>query len=255
MKAAVQALQRQSSVPLYRQLKERIVARIQADKLRPHDRLPSERELIETFGVSRITVRQALTELMHEGRIYSAPGKGFFLSETWAPVELNGLLSFTELARKHRRQPGTTTHLVKLSPSGDAVAEALRITPGEPVVRLHRVRTLDGSPVLVENAYLTLAVGAGLLDSGVGDGSLFATLTQRFGFRPARSTSLVTARLADEAEADILGLAAPAAVLVVEQTTFDATGLPMCVTYSSQHPHRFPLTVTDTADGLIKEIR
>ncbi len=109
--------------------------------------------------------------------------------------------------------------------------------------------------MLVENAYLTLAVGAGLLDSGVGDGSLFATLTQRFGFRPARSTSLVTARLADEAEADILGLAAPAAVLVVEQTTFDATGLPMCVTYSSQHPHRFPLTVTDTADGLIKEIR
>ncbi|WP_163505461.1 GntR family transcriptional regulator [Fodinicola acaciae] len=255
MKEAAQGLQRQSSVPLYRQLKERIVARIQADELRPHDRLPSERELIETFGVSRITVRQALTELMHEGRIYSAPGKGFFLSEAWAPVELNGLLSFTELARKHHRQPGTSAQLVKLSPSDDAVAAALRVTPGEPVVRLHRVRTLDGSAVLVENAFLPMPVGAGLLDSGVGDGSLFATLTQRFGFRPARSTSLVTARLADDGEAQILDLATPAAVLVVEQITFDASGAPMCVTYSAQHPHRFPLTVTDTADGLIKEIR
>lgn len=240
-------LSRYSAVPLYRQLKQRLLAMINSGGLAPHDRLPSERELIERFGISRITARQALTELAHEGRVYSAPGKGFFVAQQWAPVEFNGLMSFTELAERSRRRPGTAASTSGVTEPDETTRELLGLAADDAAVELLRVRTLDDVPVLAERAFLPTTIGQALVEAGIANRSLFAALVEVCGLRPGRSSTVISARLATADEADWLELPPTEAILLARQVTYAESAEPICVTYSSHHPTRFPITVTDTA--------
>src|SRR5262249_26067339 len=138
----IQPLQRDAAVPLYRQLKQRLLEDIRGGELEPHARLASERTLLEQFGVSRITVRQALQELVQEGYLYSAPGKGFFVAARAEPYELHALRSFTATARARGHVPGSRVVAARVVPAAAEVARPLHLPEGAEVVSLVRVRAL-----------------------------------------------------------------------------------------------------------------
>src|SRR5262245_29515406 len=98
-------LARGSPKPLYRQLKDRIIKELEVGSRAPHSQLPSERAWVEKLGVSRITVRQALSELVQQGYLYTVPGKGFFVGERRNARELNSFLSFTSASRARGETP------------------------------------------------------------------------------------------------------------------------------------------------------
>src|SRR6185437_14580600 len=107
----------------------------------PMGKLASERELVEKYGVSRITVRQAMRELVSEGHLRSHPGKGFYATgRTARPAfELELLRSFTATADLHGVHPGSRLLHGRIEPASDLVATALQVDPGTPVVSLRRL--------------------------------------------------------------------------------------------------------------------
>lgn len=245
-------LTRESAVPLYEQLKRRLITQIASGELAQQSQLPSERRLVQDLGVSRITVRKALGDLVKDGYLYAVPGKGFFVGRgtvAEASYELNALLSFSAAARARGVEPGSRILMAEVVPSPPAVVFQLQLAAGEPVIFLRRVRLLDGVAAVVQESWLPHAVCPGLLDGDAEDLSLYTVLTEHYGLDLARGHTVISARLASDEEREWLELPEPAAVLTVDQLTSTREGRPVELSNSVYHPHRYPLSIVhgDTA--------
>ena len=148
-----------SPLPLYTQIKDVLRERILDGTYPAHSKLPSESELISAFGVSRITVRQALRDLQKEGLTFSIQGKGTFVTKPKAVQELTRLQGFGEaMARKGYE---TYSKLVgtKEGSADKEVAQALDLPQGAPVVQIERIRYLNRSPVSLDVSFFPADVG------------------------------------------------------------------------------------------------
>ena len=140
---------------VFNSLRERILT----GDLASHQQLPSEACLMRAFGVSRVTVRQALKDLVAEGLIYSQQGKGSFVSAPRATYNLSALLGFHEAMQG---KPFVATSRVCSSREVDAskeTASALHLKRGARVLEIKRIRCLNSRPVSVELSYFPLDVG------------------------------------------------------------------------------------------------
>jgi GntR family transcriptional regulator len=205
-------LSERSNLPLYLQLQRALRAAIDNRILAPDDALPAERDLANDFKVSRITVRKALDGLVGEGLLMRRQGSGNFVS---ARVEKNFamLTSFSEDMRARGRSP----HSVWLKRSAGTVtpeeALALRLSPGTPVYRFHRLRYADEAPMSIEFATV-VASALPALESV--DESLYEAL-ERNGQRPVRALQRLRAVLLSSEQAELLKAREGAAGLLVER--------------------------------------
>ncbi|HEY0247893.1 MAG TPA: GntR family transcriptional regulator [Gryllotalpicola sp.] len=167
--------------------------------LSPHDKLPTERELAEQFSMSRLTVRQVLSRLEMEGRVYREQGSGTFVSEPRIAKSLE-LTSFSEDMRSRGLQPGSREVVVTRRAAGADVAFALGISPREEVLHFHRIRTADGTPMCIEDSYIPAALAPGLQDAEV-DGSLYEMLETRFHLRLDRAEQTIRVTVLDPDDA------------------------------------------------------
>src|SRR6266581_7179913 len=138
-------LERSNPLPLYYQLKQVLRQQISAGHLAPHTAIPSEPELVARYRVSRATVRQALTELVHEGLLYREHGKGTFVCEPRVQQPLSELTSFTEEMRRRGKHPGGLLLISELVRGSETVRKRLALTDTEQAIRLERLRTADGA--------------------------------------------------------------------------------------------------------------
>jgi GntR family transcriptional regulator len=242
-------LARRSPKPLYRQLKDRLLRELEVGTRQPHSQLPSEREWVKKLGVSRITVRQALMELVQQGHLYTVPGKGFFVGERKMAHELNAFLSFTAASESRGEIPSSKILEAKIVPASTAIAHDLGIGPGAEVVRLKRLRLTSDVAVMVQESMLPHARCPGLLDRDLATLSLFATLQDEYHLTLVRAETTISARLADKSEKKALGLEDPGVVLVVDQLSFASDGLPVERTTSITHPARHPLFLRQEDGG------
>jgi GntR family transcriptional regulator len=219
--------------PLYLQLRDALLHGIEQGHFGPHQRLPSERELSREYKVSRITVRQALAELIQEGRVYARVGKGTYVTDPSTRQPLSSLFGFSESVRRHGRVPTSEVLATSLEAASDEIAARLQLDPGAEVVRIRRLRKADGLALVVETSLLPHAPFPGLLQRIADDVSLYSVLEESYGVRMTSAEVTLEAALADEAEARVLGLPHPTAVLRVEQTTFTGDGRPMELSRSS----------------------
>src|SRR5439155_5849341 len=129
---------RRSPVPLYSQVKELLRERIARLRGEEHEQLPSERELARDLNISRMTVRQAVRELIAEGAIYTAPGRGTFLVTGEVTQQLVGLTSFSQEMTKRGLVPAS--RLLEAEGMTDhEIAARLRLQPDEPIARIRRL--------------------------------------------------------------------------------------------------------------------
>ncbi len=219
--------------PLYLQLRDTLLRRIETGEYAPHQRLPSERELSRAFRVSRITVRQALADLAQSGRVYTRVGKGTYVGDPSARQPLGSLFGFSESVRWHGRVPSSSLLEAGLMPADEVIAVRLRLLPGEEVVRLRRLRKADGVPIVIESTHLPHAACPGLLRKMSHHASLYAILEESYGLKMVSAEVTLEAALADESEAALLHVARPAAVLRMEQISSVADGRPMEFTRST----------------------
>lgn len=218
-------LKRQHAVPLYIQLKQLLTAEIANGSLLPHSRVPSERELSERHGISRMTARQALAELVQEGRLYASAGKGTFVAEPKITQSVQALTSFSDEMRARGLVPTTQVVQRDLVPASTAIANRLQLAEDSPVICLDRLRLANGEPMALETAYLAFDGMERLLTLDL-TGSLYALLLQEFNLVPSEAFQEFEARLVQPRECTLLHVDNGSPVLTLQRTTFDTARRP-----------------------------
>lgn len=211
---------------LHRQIADALRSRIRSGTLAEGRRIPSERTLSDEFGVSRVTVRQALKELEQEGLLETGDGLRWVARPTFSSLPQSveegdtGLVSFFALAGARGLKVSADVLVCRTRQSSLDEAEALGLAPGASVHELVRLRRLDDVPVVVDHSLVPAAIAPGLTDIDFTTASLYQTLIG-YGCTPLRAEYAVEARAAEPEHAELLGMQAGDPVLEARQTTFD----------------------------------
>lgn len=209
--------------PIYSQIKEMVRDKIETGAWSPGTLIPSERDFCGQFGISRMTVRQALGELVSEGLVVREKGKGTFVAQPRLRQRLTRLTGFTEDMQARGKQPGARLLRAERVAAKPTAARALGILPQEQVILIERLRLADHEPVAIEASYLHFEGADHLLALPL-DGSLYRLLAEAFNIQPMRAEQEIEATLVTAREIELLGLEPGAPVLRNRRTTYDATG-------------------------------
>ena len=205
----------------------------------PGSPAPSERELVQHFGVARMTVRQALDALVGEGLLERVPGRGTFVAHAKIDVHVR-LSSYSEEMGRRGMKPGSRTLQARMESAGPGVARALEIHGGERVVHWQRLRLADDIPMCIEDAYLADTVVPGFLDASLPE-SLYVELKRR-DVLPTWGEDSVDAGVAKADEAALLGIPEGACVLRIARRAL-AASLAVEVSRSTFRADRYTLWV------------
>jgi GntR family transcriptional regulator len=211
---------RKGPVPRYYQLKEIMREKMGSGEWKPGDLIPSERELSEQYGISRMTARQAITELVNEGLFYREQGKGTFVSRHKFTQQLIQLTGFTEDMRARGQRPGTQVLSAKMLPADEQTAERLRIHLGQPVFQLQRLRLADSEPLAIEVSQLYFMGCERLLDEDFAQHSLYRLLESKYGLVLVEAEQELEAGMANEEEARLLTIPVGSPALYTRRTTY-----------------------------------
>lgn len=209
------------------------------DGAEPGSPAPSERELVQRFGVARMTVRQALDALVAEGLLERVPGRGTFVARAKIDVQIR-LSSYTEEMARRGLKPDSRTLLARMEAAGPGVARALEINQGDRVVHWQRLRLADGAPMCLEDAYLADTIVPGFLEAPLPD-SLYAELKRR-DILPTWGEDSVDADVAKTEEAELLGISEGACVLRIARRAF-AGNIAVEVSRATYRADRYTLWV------------
>jgi len=213
--------------PLYAQIKDHLRERILDGTYAPHAQMPSESDMMASFGVSRITVRQALNDLQNEGLIFRVHGKGTFVSKPKAFQDLGRLQGFGEAMRRMGYETfSRVISLREVKPSVQ-VRERLQLGPRDKVCELQRLRFLNREPISLDVSYLPASLGARLAKEDLASRDVFVILENDYGLALGHADLQIGSMLADDRLADQLQVAAGAPVLFIERTTHTADGTPI----------------------------
>ncbi len=214
-------LDRDGTEPLWMQLMRALRATIESGEFGADRPLPSEAELTDMFGVSRTVVREALRELVQQGLIYKIKGRGAFVSPR--KTELNFIGSMSGSAddlRESGRRVTTQTIRQSLGEADEREAALLRIPPGEQVVRLRRLRRVDGQPWLLVDTALPARLVPGLERAVLENQSLYDLLRRRYGIEPAAADRWIEAAFPNREDAALLEVSTSTPLLGIESVAW-----------------------------------
>ena len=214
--------------PLHAAIAEQVATAIGEGRLTPGERLPPERHLAQSLGVSRMTVRQALGELERDGLLRRVVGRagGTFVCEPKVerdPAASGGLSA--EL-RRQGLAAGAELISVEVGAAGRRAAAALGLGRGGPVVVIVRLRLAGGRPLAVERSSLPARLFPDLEDMDLG-GSLYDLMDEGFGLRPVRAVERLETTEARPSDARSLGVKRGTPMLLVERIAYAADGTPV----------------------------
>lgn len=224
MTTTFRALDKSSPVPLYYQLFLRLRADINGGVARPGDLLGTEKEIQRRFGVSRATVRKALEELARTGQLVRVTGRGTFVAEQSLDIHTLHLLSFTEEMQQRGVVPDSRVLSFELVAAPGEAVDALGCEKGERLLHIRRLRTGDGTPIVLVDHYLAPGI---VLDRTALQQSLYATLEALLGITLEEAFHTARAGLSTPEEAAMLRIPERDAVLRFQRTTLDGDGTPV----------------------------
>ncbi|MFW5708854.1 MAG: GntR family transcriptional regulator [Chloroflexota bacterium] len=233
-------LNESSAKPYYEQIKEYILYQINHGELLPHDRVPSERNLSEQFGVSRLTVSRALKELVLDGKLYTQVGKGTFVSEAPIDQTLDVLTSFSEEMERRGQLPGSRVIEAGLVPANETLSQRLQIPVGVSVTRLKRVRLANEQPIALETAHIITSLCVGMIDRfEFTRNSLYRVLQTHYHLRLVYADQEIEARMATTEEGEMLHLELPSPILSMTRVTYGEAGQPIEYVESAYRGDRY----------------
>lgn len=218
---------RKSPLPRYYQLKEIMREKIRSGDWSPGDLIPSERELGEQYGISRMTARQAITELVNEGLFYREQGKGTFVSRHKITQQLINLTGFTEDMKARGQRPGSRVISAQMIPADETLADRLRIRPGLLVFRLQRLRLADDEPLAIEISNLSFIGCERLLEEDLEKNSLYRLLEGKYGLQLMEAEQELEAGLMGLEESLLLKVPTNSAALFIRRTTYTERDQPV----------------------------
>ena len=238
-----------SSEPLYLLVKKEIDNRIEKGTYTPGERLPSEAELAEEFGVSRATLREALRVLEKEGKVDRRQGIGTFIAEKRAQFKsgIEELNSLTEMIEARGLEPGTKDIELNLNQQVPQLAKEFEFAENAKMIILHRTRTADGKAVAFCTDYLPhQLLPIGKVKKSYFQGSLFKHLRDECGIYPVYAVADIVPEVADGLLAEKLNLEKGASILLLSQMYYDDCDNPILYSKNYFRSDKFKFHVMRT---------
>jgi len=242
--ALAPGVERGTGEPAHAQIEHWFLAAIGRGELAPGDRLPREQDLAASFGVSRMTLRQALSALAAHGVVQRVPGRsgGTFIVEPKIECDLTGLAGFTEQLRRAHVRAGARLLQATTLPASRVVAEALAMPVGSAVHLVVRVRTANREPLALERSFLPADAFPGLTSLGL-SGSLYSLLRRRYRLEPRTATEVLDPVTADDETAGLLGIQPGVPLLRITRTAYAASGRAVEYARDTFRPDRIRVSV------------
>ncbi len=212
-------IDKQSPIPIYFQIMEQLKTQIKNGELKADALLPSEREYAEQFGISRMTVRQALSNLVNEGFLYRQKGRGTFVSKLKMEQPLQGLTSFTEDMRSRGMKPGSRLAEYQLIQATEELSSILGCGYPATLHKIIRVRLANDIPMAIEASYIPFDK-AGKLDASHFQSSMYEHIEAYNQMPISRAKQELEPGTASEEEAELLGIQPGVPVLYIKRTTY-----------------------------------
>ena len=248
--ALPETFERLPGTPVHQQIEAWFLAALARGDLGPGDRLPREKDLATAFGVSRMTLRQALGALEARGLLERIPGRfgGTFLVEPTIECDLTGLTGFTEQLRRANVRAGARLVDAKTVPAARQVARALDLDREAAVHAVVRVRTADRRPLALERSYFPAETFPDLLQQRL-TGSLYALLGRRYRHEPRTATEFLDPVTAEPAEAALLEVEPGSPLMMITRTAYTAWGRPVEYARDLLRPDRLRVMVRSGWDA------
>jgi GntR family transcriptional regulator len=213
------------------------------------DAIPSERQLGIDLGVSRLTVRAALDELVREGYLVRRRGAGTFVAEPKVAKGIN-INSFSDDMRERGMQPASRTLDLSVIPAGARLGRILHVSPAEPVVAVKRLRLADGEPMAIELLHVRQALVPGMTASDLEQNSFYDLLASRYDLSIIGGSQTIEPTVTNEEESSALGVPLHSPALLLERVTQSASGDIVEFTSSTYRGDRYRLVTELGAGGL-----
>jgi GntR family transcriptional regulator len=204
-----------------RETRDRVLELIEA--LGIGEAIPSERQLSVDLGVSRLTVRAALDELVRDGYLIRRRGSGTFVSEPKIAQELT-MTSFTEDMQRRGMRPASRTLELKVVPAGAQLGRLLHVSPSEPVMVAKRLRLADHETMAIETLHVRESLVPGLTAADLQEHSFYELLQNRYSTTVAGGVQTIEPTVTDSEESDALGVPLHSPAFLFERVSRDASG-------------------------------
>ncbi len=230
-----------------RETRERVLELIES--LGVGDAIPSERQLGIDLGVSRLTVRAALDELVREGYLVRRRGAGTFVAEPKVAKGID-ITSFSDDMRARGLTPGSRTIDLRVIPAGARLGRILHVSPSEEVVAVKRLRLADGEPMAIELLHVRSALVPGITATDLEENSFYDLLSTRYGIGIVGGTQTVEPTVTNEEESQVLGVPLHSPALLFERVTRTENGEVVEYTSSTYRGDRYRLVTEIGAGGV-----
>ena len=226
------------SEPVYYQIYRQIKDYIKSRKIEPGEQLPTERELNQLIGVSRITIRKAMKLLTSEGLCYMEKGKGVFVLDDKIPLEIETIKGTKSLFDSLGMNMRTEVIFKKIINCDGQLSKKLEVPKKTKILYLKRARIINNQSLVVENAYLSLERIPGL-DKYNFSGSLYKILREKYNLFPDHSEGFFDYRVVDEEYAKLLNVPLNFSVLQKQSTVYTKENTPIEFVNSFYRSDRF----------------
>ncbi len=203
------------------QTRDRVVDLI--DGLGVGEAIPSERQLCVDLGVSRLTVRAAIDELVREGYLTRRRGSGTFVREPKIAQELT-MTSFSEDMRRRGMRPASKTISITTTMAGAYLGRSLHVSPSERIVVVQRLRLADGETMAIETLHVPESLVPELTGADLEHGSFYELLADRYGIAIVGGIQTIEPTVTNEEESEALGVPLHSPAFLFERTTRSASG-------------------------------
>jgi GntR family transcriptional regulator len=226
-------INKQSNTPLYDLIEQNFRDLITSGQLKPGEAVPSEWDLASLYGVSRLTLRHALDNLVRQDWLFRKHGVGTFVANPRIARIAPSKLSFTEQMLAIGRVPSSRQISIQIIPSSPEVAQRLKLQENEPVIEITRLRLADNEPILLETAYLSQNLFPGITpQSDFSNVSLYETMSTQYQATVATMDQTLEPVLLSEEDAAQLDTQPGAPALLSETISFTADGTPVEYSWS-----------------------
>ncbi len=236
-------INKNSPIPIYHQLEKYLKQQIENGVLMEEEAIPSEREYAETFQISRMTVRQAINNLVLEGYLKRQKGRGTFVNKRKIEQELRGMTSFTEEMIARGMQPTSKLISFQIQPADTKTAQELQMTPNDLVYIIKRIRLADGAPMALETAYIPVNLVPGLTAENSNQ-SLYQYIENDLSLSISEASQEIEASIASSKEAESLSIKSGEPILLIVRISYLANGTPFELVKSSFRADRYRFTHT-----------
>jgi GntR family transcriptional regulator len=218
------------------------------ERLGVGDAIPSERQLSADLGVSRLTVRAALDDLVREGFLVRRRGSGTFVSEPKIAQELT-MTSFTEDMRNRGMSPASRTLSLEIVPAGARLGRFLHVSPSEQIVVAKRLRLADRETMAIETLHVPEELVHGLTGADLERGSFYELLRERYGVTIADGVQTIEPTVTNEEESTALGVPLHSPAFLFERFSRDESGSVVEFVRSIYRGDRYRLVTELSAGG------